>query len=194
MYLKDSKSCFFSDSLSFVGLEAGPNGLRPSLRKRETLLKWPTPTSQKEIEAFCYLTPFLGRFIPGRAELVRIMKYGKAYSGREATDQQQRRRAYAEGSTWDSARNTAFEAIKKAIANNAMAAPDPGAQYHLAVDAGKKALGGVLFQLGEVEPGTEATNTGKHRMMERIIIFISFQLVEVESRYSNSEREALAVI
>ena len=188
MYLKDSKSCFFSDSLSFVGLEAGPNGLRPSFRKRETVLKWPTPTSQEEVEALCYLTPFLRRFIPGRAELVRIMKYGKDGSGREATDRQQRRRTYAEAFTWDSDRNNAFAAIKQAIANDAMAAPDPGAQYHLAVDASKQGLGGVLFLLGEVEPGTEATNTRKHRMMERIIIFISFRLAEVESHYSNSER------
>jgi len=39
MYLQDLKSCFFSDSLHFVGLEAGPNSLRPSLRKRETILQ-----------------------------------------------------------------------------------------------------------------------------------------------------------
>jgi len=195
MYLKDSKSCFFSDSLSFVGLEAGPNGLRPSLRKRETVLGWPTPTSQEEVEAFCYLTPFLRRFIPGRAELVRMMKYGKDVGiKKEASDRQQRRNAFAEEFTWDTDKNTAFEAIKQAIANNAMAAPNPHAQYHLAVDASKKGLGGVLFQLGEVVPGTEATNTEKHRMMERIIMFISFRLAEVESRYSNSEREALAVI
>jgi len=72
MYLQDSKSCFFSDSLHFVGLEAGPNGLRPSLRKRETILQWPIPTSQEEVEAFCYLTPFLGRFIPGRTSAKKI--------------------------------------------------------------------------------------------------------------------------
>ena len=39
MYLKDSKSFFFCDSLDFVGLEAGPNGLWPSLRKREAILQ-----------------------------------------------------------------------------------------------------------------------------------------------------------
>jgi len=38
IYLKDSKSVFFADSLDFVGLEAGTNGLRPSLRKWETIL------------------------------------------------------------------------------------------------------------------------------------------------------------
>jgi len=40
------------------------------------MLQWPTPTCQVDVEAFCYLTPFLRRFIPGRVELVRIIKYG----------------------------------------------------------------------------------------------------------------------
>ena len=52
MYLEDSNYCFFSDSLSFVELAAGPNGLRPSLWKRETILEWPIPTSQEEVEVF----------------------------------------------------------------------------------------------------------------------------------------------
>jgi len=76
MYLKDSKSAFFTDSLDFVGLEAGSNGLRPSLRKPNTILEWPIPTTQEEVESFCYLTPFLPQFIPGRSDLVRIIKYG----------------------------------------------------------------------------------------------------------------------
>jgi len=74
IYRKHSKSHFFCESLDFVGLEAGPNGLRPSLTKREAILDWPTPVTQDEVDAFCYLTPFLRRFIPGRAELVRILK------------------------------------------------------------------------------------------------------------------------
>jgi len=95
---------------------------------------------------------------------------------------------------WTEEKNIAFEAVKQAIVNNAMAAPDPHAQYHLAVDASKRAIGGVLFQLEGVDAGTEAAGTGNHRMAERIILFISFRLTDVETRYSNSEREALAVI
>jgi len=60
-----------------VGQEAGSNGLRPSLRKRETILLWLTRANYEEVEAFGHLTPFLRQFIPGRAELVCIMKYGK---------------------------------------------------------------------------------------------------------------------
>lgn len=197
MYLKDSKSCFFMESLDFVGLEAGPNGLRPSLRKRETILQWPTPITYEEVQAFCYLTPFLRRFIPGRAELVRILKYGvegqsdgikkKGLKGEYKPERE-------EEFKWDREKEVAFQAIKQAIANNAMASPDPGAQYHLAVDASKQGIGRVLFQLDGISAGTEALSNAAFREAERIVMFISFRLSDAESRYSNSEREASAVI
>ena len=84
--------------------------------------------------------------------------------------------------------------IKQAIANNAMASSDPQGQYHLAIDASKQGIGVVLFQLAGIEDCTEATNTEKHPTAEPIIMFMSSRLAEVETRYSNSEREALAVI
>ena len=189
MYLKGDKCHFFRSSLGFVGLEAGENGLRPSIKKRDTILKWPTLTSFEEVEAFCFLTPFLRRFIPGRAELVRVMKYGSEYYGNTV-----RKIIQDEEFCWTVEKDIAFQAIKQAIANNAMAAPDPHSQYHLAVDASKRGLGGVLFQLAGVSPGVEATNSAAHRQAERIIMFISFKLADTETRYSNSEREALAVI
>jgi len=189
MYLKGDKCHFFRSSLGFVGLEAGENGLRPSIKKRDTILKWPTPTTFEEVEAFCFLTPFLRRFIPGRAELVRVMKYGSEYYGNTVKKKYQE-----EEFTWTMEKDVAFQAIKQAIANNAMAAPDPSAQYHLAVDASKKGLGGVLFQLAGVPPRVEATHSTPHREAERIVMFISFKLADTETRYSNSEREALAVV
>jgi len=75
-----------------------------------------------------------------------------------------------------------------------MASPDLNSQYHLAVDASKSGIGGVLFQLEEVEAGTEAGSNSIHQVAERIMIFISFRLSNTEMRYSNSEREALPVI
>jgi len=196
MYLKDSKSYFFCDSLDFVGLEAGPNGLRPSLRKRETMLQWPTPASYEEVEAFCYLTSFLRRFIPGRAELVRIMKYGLELNVPESLQRNRDKVAMqvTKEFNWNSEKETAFQAIKQAISNNAMALPDPSAQYHLALDASKRGIGGVLFQLAGLPSGTEAGTSSLNRSAERVLMFISFRLTDVETRYSNSEREALAVI
>ena len=84
--------------------------------------------------------------------------------------------------------------MKHAIANNAMAPPDAKQQYHLAVDASKRGIGGVLFRLDNVKLHVEANNSVAHRDGERIIMFISFKLEDPETRYSNSEREALAVV
>jgi len=149
MYLKDSKTTFFSDWLDFVGLEAGTNELRPSVRKQNTILKWSTQSTQEEVEAFCYLTPFLQQVIPGRTELVWIIKYKAESSQRkELISNKRKKRLVEKGFTWTEERNIAFEVVKQAIANNVMAAPDPQAQYHLTVDASKDRIGGFVPSRG----------------------------------------------
>jgi len=189
MYLKGEKCHYFRSSLAFVGLECGANGLRPSVKERAAVLQWPRLSSFQEVEAFCSLTPFLWRFIPGRAELVRIMKYGSKEVGSGY-----RKGAVLTEFVWTPEKEIAFQAIKQAIANNTMAAPDAYLQYHLAVDASKRGLGGVPFRLTGIRSGVEATNSPLHREAERVIMFISFKLADAETRYSNSEREALAVV
>ena len=74
MYLKGLKCHFLDRTLGLVGLEAGENGIHPSLRKRNMIMQWPTPMTWDDVQSFCYLTPLLRGFIPGRAELVKIMK------------------------------------------------------------------------------------------------------------------------
>jgi RNase H-like domain found in reverse transcriptase/Integrase zinc binding domain len=73
-----------------------------------------------------------------------------------------------------------------------MSGADHDSQFHLATDASQTSIGGVLFQLAEVPSGTEASP--RYRDRERIIMFISFRLSDAESRYLNTEREALAVV
>lgn len=73
IYLKPRKMFLFFPSLEFVGLEGNGNQLRPALRKRDQIRDWPTPTCYEELDAFCFLTLFLRRFIPGRADLVAAM-------------------------------------------------------------------------------------------------------------------------
>ena len=221
MYLKVPKCHFFDCSLELVGLEAGDNGIRPSLRKRKMISEWLRPTSWEEVRAFCYLTPFLRRFIPGRAELVKIMKKGMEVEMNEENKDSERkgetpgrkepevkedkeskrgtRRAVSkprkmEGPfVWTDAHESTFQSIKHAIVTNAMAMPDPDKQSHLAVDASKKGIGGALFQFDGISSHTEATNSAVHQDAERIVMFISFKLEDAETRYSNSEREALVI-
>ena len=51
-----------------------------------------------------------------------------------------------------------------------------------------------MFQQDCIEAGTEAGNGKVYRDAERIIIVMCFRLSLVETRYSNSEREELAVV
>lgn len=53
-------------------------------------------------------------------------------------------------------------------------------------------MGGVLFQLKDVPAATEAID--KHKECLRIVMFMSFRLENAETRYTTTEREALAVV
>ena len=102
------------------------------------------------------MMPFLQRFIPGRAEHVMALK--EAYLEKvPITDQERRakepnRRKKSVRTKWvdkpfewTEVQQEAFIYIKEAIQNNAMAGADPDLQYHLAMDASKRATGAVLF-------------------------------------------------
>lgn len=93
---------------------------------------------------------------------------------------------------WGEEQQISFEAIKNVITTNAMSGTEPNLQYHLAVDASKNAIGGVLFQVKNVPAGTEAPL--KFLDSQRIITFLSFRLTDAETRYTNSEKECLAVV
>ena len=73
-----------------------------------------------------------------------------------------------------------------------MSGVDKSLQMHLATDASKYNLRGVLFQLPGESPGTEAEDC--HKKSLKIIMFMSFKLEEAETRYYTTEREALAVV
>lgn len=60
-----------------------------------------------------------------------------------------------------------------------MRGADPAIQYHLATDASKWCLGGVLFQLIDTPSGTKAMHSYKENI--RIMMFMSFGLKDAET-------------
>lgn len=60
------------------------------------------------------------------------------------------------------------------------------------VDTSPTGIGGVLFQLVNVLPNTEALL--KHQDQEWIVMFMSFHLNDAETHYSNPEHECLGVV
>ena len=61
--------------------------------------------------------------------------------------------------------------MKRSICENAMIGGDLSYQYHIAVDASQQGIGGVVFQLPGLKPGTNMER--KHAGEMRIIMFIS---------------------
>ena len=98
---------------------------------------------------FYSLTPSLRRFIPGRTQLIRIIKYGLIAIEEGMSDrlEEGNDKKYEEEKgqfNWTREEEVAYQAIKQAIVNNAMALPDPQGQYYLAVDASKKGIGSAF--------------------------------------------------
>jgi RNase H-like domain found in reverse transcriptase len=123
------------------------------------------------------MTPYYRRLIPGRAARCKVLLTALREDGTFE---------------WTSKHQDAFDFLRHAILNNVVHGGDDARQYHLSTDASKEGMGGVLFQLLGVPVGTVAAS--KYRPDERIICFISQRFAPAETRYSTTEREALAVV
>lgn len=93
---------------------------------------------------------------------------------------------------WGIEQQASFDYIKNTIARNMTAGTDYECQFHLAVDTSPTGIGGVLFQLVDIPPNTEALL--KYCDQEQIVMFMSFQLNNTETHYSNPECECLGVV
>ena len=199
--LKESKSGFFLEKIHPLGYASDGSGLRPSLDKVKAIRDYPRPTNLAEIEAFLYMTIFLRQFIPGRVEYARLMKKAIQYRVESAdtmnrtlvsSGKRVRSKKSECGIKWRQEQETAFEAIKKAIIENVVYGGDETRQYHLMTDASTHAIGGVLFQLPNTPAGINISPTTRKDM--KVVMFISKRLAPAETRYSTTEREALAIL
>ena len=93
--------------------------------------------------------------------------------------------------SWGERQDRSFEELKRAVIERAVYGGSDYRQYHLATDASKTGMGGVLFLLVDCKPGTKISTVNRKQM--QIIMFISLRLEGAEPRYSTTEREALAV-
>ncbi len=49
VYLSGHKTVIMGDNLELLGFQGTPEGLRPSLKHREKIINWPTPTNRAEL-------------------------------------------------------------------------------------------------------------------------------------------------
>ena len=160
------RKCYFRvPQIEFFGLTFSKNGIQPSPSKVETLRNMPEPQNESEIRSLLGMAQYSSQFIPNYSELVTPL-----------------RKLTHKDTKWKWAREEqkAFEELRNALSEEAtLCYYETGLPTKLAVDAGPHGLGLILFQrkLDDWRPVTCASKS----------------LMPTEQRYSQLEREALAL-
>ncbi len=179
LYAKLSKCCFFRQEVEFLGHFVGRAGVRMVEGKVAAVERWPTPSTQKEVEQFLGLAGYYRRFIAGfsklaspLSELCGTLKKSKSGSQRTPPKKQ---------FSWGAEQQQAFEQLKAAVVSApCLAIPDPQRDFIVHTDASGYATGAVLMQ--QFDGGL------------RPIAFLSKKMSKAERNYPVHEQELLAIL
>ena len=164
--LNKSKCEFNKESIEFYGFVFGKDGISPDAKKIEAVQKMETPTSAKEVRSFLGLTNYVARFIPQYATVTKPLR-----------DLTKKNKQW----TWETEHEDSFKKLKDLLAKSTtMSYFNPRGKTEVVVDASPFGLGAIL---------TQQVGSQNH-----VVAFASRALTDVESRYSQTEREALAVV
>ena len=164
----NKKKCEFNkDSIVFYGFVFGKNGVSPEKKKTEAIQKMPRPETPKEVRSFLGMTNYISRFISQYADVTKPLR-----------DLTRKATAWK----WTEEQENAFSKLKDQVTNpQTMAYFDDKSKTEVVVDASPVGLGAILVQ--EDKQG-----------QRKIVAYASRALTDVESRYSQTEREALGVV
>jgi transposase InsO family protein len=158
------KSDFLPTTLVYLGMVFSKAGVQHLPDRIKKLNTHPAPESLKSLRSFMGFANYFRSFIPKFAE----------YEG-------QLRQLPDRNFLYTAADKEAFEAIRSAVSTTSVLATfDPSLPIQLHVDASANGLGAMLCQ---IHPNN---NT-------RVVAYASKLLSPVEKRYSNTERELLAI-
>ena len=163
----NTKKCTVDvEEVGFVGLVFNAQGIKPDPKNVWNLKQVSQPTSQSELRSFMGMAGYSMTFIPNFAQIahpLRELAKGKRWS-------------------WPDECQAAFEKLKKELSDQSLLNHYvPGRETELVVDASLTGLGAVLVQRA-------SRNEPYHSVMYK-----SRSLKEVETRYSATEREGLAI-
>ncbi|PAA53935.1 hypothetical protein BOX15_Mlig023251g6 [Macrostomum lignano] len=152
--------------VTFMGMQLSSEGVRPTQSKLEAIHAFAEPKTATEVRSFLGLVNYLASFTPGLADVARPL--------RNLTRK-------GEPWAWTDLEKRAFDDVKTRIATSGtLAFFNHRLATQLIVDAGPAGLGAILTQ-------TQADGTN------RPVAYASRTLSDVEQRYSQTEKEALAV-
>ncbi|XP_064462820.1 uncharacterized protein K02A2.6-like [Ornithodoros turicata] len=165
--LNRSKCHFGLSKLNFMGHTISGNGISPSTEKIKAIRDARTPSNASELRSFLGLINFCARYIPHLAtKTTRLRELIKKEVGWE----------------WTTEHDEDFAELKNCLTDKTVLAfYDKNARTRLVVDASNTGVEAVLLQ-------------AKRGEMFRPVVYLSRALTDIEKKYSQTEKEALAVV
>ena len=162
------KCLFLKSSLKYIGYVFSTSGVKPDPEKVLAIRQAPPPTNVSEIRSFMGMVTFCARFIPNLATISAPLM--------QLTHKQAKW-------NWSTIEEKSFQDIKDALSEDGLSYYNPNDQTEIFVDASPIGLGAILTQRSKRNPNSK-----------RIISYASRTLSPTEQRYSQIEREALAIL
>ena len=164
--LNGDKCQFRMQSLTFFGHDLSAGGIAPSEEKVAALVNARPPQNVSEVRSFVQLAQFSAKFIPNFAQIADPL-----------------RQLLRKGQSffWGSEQQKSYEKLKELMTSaKALAYFRNDNKTRIVADAGPGGIGAVLLQL--------------HGDQWRAVSYASRNLSEVERRYAQTEKEALALV
>ena len=161
------KSEFMQPAVIYLGHVVSAQGIKPVASKVETLVKAPFPESRDQLISFLGAVQYYARYLPNLSTVIEPLNQLRSAQTKWIFGREQK---------------DAFEKLKSMLTSErVLAFYDPSVPLKVDCDASSVGIGGVISH--KYPDGTE-----------RPIEFVSRKLTETERRYSQLDREALAVI
>lgn len=165
--VKKEKCAFFQSCVKYLGHIIDKNGLRATDERVEAIKNAPIPTTVTQLKSFLGMVNFYCKFIPNASNVLQPL-----YNLLKKSTQW----------LWDKKCNKSFEKVKDMLmSNNVLTHFDPNKPVKLTVDASNFAVGAYISHIFE-------------NGFEKPIAFASRLLNPAEIKYSQIEKEALAII
>nr|DAA65004.1 TPA_exp: gag-pol protein [Drosophila sechellia] len=165
--LNGEKCIWKTDKVKFLGHILSDRGIEVDPEKVSTILSFRSPKNKEEVRSFLGLVTYVGKFIPDLADRTEPLRRLLRKDCRF---------------NWDKNEEKAYKDLKSHLAKIPnLSYFDPDNTTQLIADASPVALGAVLLQF-----------TRDKEL--KIISFASRSLSDVEKRYSQTEKESLALV
>ena len=165
----DKGKCLFDQrSLPFFGFVFSDEGILPNLQKVSAIHSAPLPTSVSAFRSFLRMATYCAKVIPNFSHITEPLR---ALTKKNTIFQ------------WTDKHEHAFQDVKQALTSDTVVCYfDQSKDTELVTDASPYGLSAILSQK---IPGTDD---------RKVISYISHSLSVVERRYSQTDREALAIV